>query len=114
MSTPYGVAAAKGTTWLVEINGTDLVVEVVNGIVTVTGPGINVSVPAGEGFDAATGKLTDLPTAVIDALTQELQNALPNFTNLTTGDLQQAFQSAVPSTVVNKDQLNSPNSPNSR
>lgn len=109
VSTPYGVAAAKGTSWAVIVDGISLNVEVLNGTVSVTGPGINVSVPAGQGFDSKNGQLTDLPQSVIDALTSELQQALPNLTNLTPTQLQQAFESANPSTVVNKDQINSNN-----
>ena len=109
VATPYGVAAAKGTSWAVVINGTSFAVEVVDGNVTVSTPGgkATFSVGPGQGYDSTTGTVTSLPQSVIDSLTSQLSTALPGFTQAQA--LQILNQTINPSTVVNQDQINSPN-----
>jgi len=110
VTTPYGVAAAKGTSWAVIVSGTTLTVEVANGIVTVTNAAgqIIATLPAGKGYDSTTGKITTLPQSVVDGIIAALQDALPN---LSKQQIIDALNSGTinPATVNSKKNINSPN-----
>jgi len=114
IATPYGVAAAKGTSWEVTVEGTTLTVEVATGVVTVSG-GTNgaapTSVPAGEAYSSATGALTALPQSVIDAIIQAINEFLPNLTPTQKANLLNDLNNATinPATINSKSDINSPN-----
>ena len=109
VATPYGVAAAKGTTWSVAI-GTGMTVNVANGVVTVTNAAgvVIASIPGGQGYDSTTGAITTLPQSVVDAITDAISTALPN---LAPGAITNALKNATvnPSTTNNKNDINSKN-----
>jgi len=78
VATPYGVAAAKGTTWGVAIQGGAVVVSVVNGVVVVTNAaGGSSSVSAGTSYNSGTGATTTLSAAQLGAIQATLQESLP-------------------------------------
>jgi len=110
VATPYGVAAAKGTSWEVSIVGTSFTVKVANGIVTVRDMHgkLVASVKVGQGYDNTTGKITTLPPGAVEAITNAITTSLPN---LNQAQVINALNNAVvnPATVNNQDQINSPN-----
>jgi len=110
VSTPYGVAAAKGTSWEVIVSGTTLTVEVANGIVKVTDPSGKVlaTLNQDQQYDTKTNAVSALSDAALQALLAALQTFLPD---LTQQQLIQSLQNATinPSTDVNKNAINSPN-----
>jgi hypothetical protein len=110
VATPYGVAAAKGTSWAVTVEGTSLTVQVANGVVTVTNNAGNViaTIPVGQGYDSTTGAVSTLPQSVVDGILAAIAEYLPNLTQQQVID---ALNSATinPATVNSKDDINSPN-----
>jgi hypothetical protein len=107
VTTPYGVAAAKGTTWAVTVQGTALTVDVANGTVTVSNAAgqIIATIPLGKRYNSKTGTLSTLPQHVIDEMLATLQQFLPD---LTKAELKNALNGGT----INPSTVNDVNSPN--
>jgi len=110
VATPYGVAAAKGTSWGVTVQGTTLTVEVANGVVTVSNAAgqILATVREKKSFDNKTNAVSALSDKALKYILDTLQDFLPN---LTKDQLIKALNDASinPSTNDNKNTINSPN-----
>jgi hypothetical protein len=110
VATPYGVAAAKGTSWEVTVEGTVLTVEVASGVVTVTNAAGQVvaTVHENEKYDNKTNAIGALSHKALEKILGALQTFLPN---LTKKQLIDALNngSINPATNDSKDAINSPN-----
>jgi hypothetical protein len=110
VATPYGVAAAKGTSWEVTVDGTVLTVSVANGVVIVTNPAGQVvaTVHENEKYDNKTKAVQALSPKAKKDILDALQTFLPD---LTKKQLIDALKNAGinPATNDSKDAINSPN-----
>lgn len=69
ITTPKGVAAARGTDWSVTVTGTGVIISVVDGVVTFTLPnGTTITVGAGATYDSSTNTVSHLSDADIAAI----------------------------------------------